>query len=145
MNNATTEQPCTIATLYVAGDGEWCKTTGKAVRITHVMISAMINGDEDDEREYAFVTIEVLFNTDDWNVEVDGLIYTDSGFLDELGHFFATKGVDVSGLEYTEHGMQGYNSVSLEADDEFIRTAIENLPPEWITIVEYEAITYTNN
>ena len=131
-----------ITTLYVSGDGEYCKSY-KSVRIVDMNIFAMINDNKADECEYEGVVVEVKFDSRDWKIEDDGLIYTDSGFLSDLQLFFESKGVDASALEYTEHGMQGEEWVSLEADEAFFRTAIANLPPEWVTILEYDPISYS--
>ena len=110
-----------IVTLHTSGNGYWGKTA-KAVRVTGFAI--WTNGE--------YTQVNATYNTDDWNPNVDGLIYTDPTFLEELKAYFAAQGVDVSELDYSEHGMQDENFVHLEAGEAFARTAIANLPAEWI-------------
>jgi hypothetical protein len=61
----------------------------------------------------------VYFNTDTWNVDKDGLIYTDSLFKQDLMQFVAEQGLVVD-LCYSEQGMQGDNYVSLDVGKEFL-------------------------
>lgn len=55
----------------------------------------------------------VYFDETSWNIDTDGLIYTDPQWLSELNTFLQGKGFDET-LDYTEAGMQGRNYVSLE-------------------------------
>ena len=55
-----------------AGDGYWSKVA-KAVEIVDMRIN-YVNDEQD------FGELCVYFNTDTWNVNTDGLIYTDSQF-----------------------------------------------------------------
>ena len=110
-----------IVTLHTAGSGYWSKEA-KAVRVTAV--SVWTDGD--------YAQVNVFYNTDDWNPNVDGLIYTDKTFLEELKAYFATFGVDATDLDYSEQGMQDENFVHLEAGEEFARTAVAHLPADWV-------------
>ena len=98
--------------LHTAGDGYW-STAQKAVRIVDIKIT-YVNEDRD------FGELCVYFNTEDWDVETDGLIYTDSTFLEELRDFLITQelGDDFS---YSEQGMQGDDYVSLDCYEGFIK------------------------
>ena len=61
----------------------------------------------------------VYFNTATWDVDVDGLIYTDSGFYADLQQYIKQQGLVVD-LCYSEQGMQGDNYVSLDVGQDFL-------------------------
>lgn len=68
-----------------------------------------------------FSTADVYFDLDTWNVETDGLIYTDEIFMQELRTFLsgnpATKDIaNWSRAEYSEQGLQGANYINLDVD-----------------------------
>ena len=94
-----------------AGDGYWSNVS-KAVEVTDMKLGYV--SDEGD-----FGELCVYFNTDTWNVDTDGLIYTDSLFKQELMKFVAEQGLVVD-LCYSEQGMQGDNYVSLDVGKEFL-------------------------
>jgi len=94
-----------------AGDGYWSRTA-KAVEIVDMRIN-YVSDDKD------FGELCVYFNTDTWNVNTDGLIYTDSQFKIDLMRFVTEHGLVVD-LSYSEQGMQGDNYVSLDVGAEFI-------------------------
>ena len=93
-----------------AGDGYWSRTA-KAVEIVNMQMGYVA-----DDKEFGELC--VYFNTADWDVNKDGLIYTDSEFLHELNAFLVEQGL--STVSYSEQGMQGDNYVSLDVEDEFI-------------------------
>jgi len=94
-----------------AGDGYW-SNTAKTVEITDMQLGYV--SDEGD-----FGELRVYFNTDTWDVNKDGLIYTDSLFKQELMAFVKEHGLVVD-LCYSEQGMQGDNYVSLDVGKEFL-------------------------
>ena len=94
-----------------SGDGYWSEAV-KNVRITDMQLGYVA---EDKE----FGELRVYFNTSDWDVNVDGLIYTDSGFYVDLQEFIKQHGLVVD-LCYSEQGMQGDDYVSLDVGAEFI-------------------------
>jgi hypothetical protein len=94
-----------------AGDGYWSNVS-KSVEITDMQLGYV--SDEGD-----FGELCVYFNTDTWNVNVDGLIYTDSQFKQDLMQFVKEQGLVVD-LCYSEQGMQGDNYVSLDVGKEFL-------------------------
>jgi len=94
-----------------AGDGYWSNVS-KSVEITDMQLGYV--SDEGD-----FGELRVYFNTDTWNVDVDGLIYTDSQFKQDLMQFVKQQGLVVD-LCYSEQGMQGNNYVSLDVGKEFL-------------------------
>lgn len=94
-----------------AGDGYWSRTA-KAVEIVDMQLG-YVAVDKD------FGELCVYFNTADWDVNKDGLIYTDSGFLHELNAFLVEQGL--STVSYSEQGMQGDDYVSLDVEGEFLQ------------------------
>ena len=94
-----------------SGDGYWSETA-KDVEITGMKLG-YINDELD------FGELRVYFNTDTWNVNEDGLIYTDSQFYADLQKFVKEQGLVVD-LSYSEQGMQGDDYVSLDVGKEFL-------------------------
>ena len=93
-----------------AGDGYW-SNVAKSVEVVDMKLGYV--SDEGD-----FGELCVYFNTADWDVNKDGLIYTDTEFLHELNAFLVEQGL--CAVEYSEQGMQGDDYVSLDVEDEFI-------------------------
>lgn len=93
------------------GGGYW-SNVAKPVEITDMRLGYV---SEDEE----FGELCVFFNTDTWNVNVDGLIYTDKQFKLDLQKFIKEQGLAVD-LCYSEQGMQGDNYVSLDVGKEFL-------------------------
>jgi hypothetical protein len=98
-------------TFNTNGKGYWSRAV-KAVRITDLRL-----GYVSDEKDFGELC--VYFNTQDWDVDVDGLIYTDKQFLKELNAFLAAQGLCAA--EYSEQGMQGDNYVSLDVGAKFLQ------------------------
>ena len=94
-----------------SGDGYWSNVS-KSVEITDMQLGYV--NDEGD-----FGELRVYFNTDTWNVNTDGLIYTDTLFKQDLMQFVQQQGLVVD-LCYSEQGMQGDNYVSLDVGKEFL-------------------------
>ena len=93
-------------TFNTNGRGYWSRAV-KAVRVTDMKV-AYIN-DEGDWGE-----LRVYFNTQDWDVNVDGLIYTDKQFMQEFKAFLDAQGLPSKDICYSEQGMQGNNYVSMD-------------------------------
>ena len=93
------------------GDGYW-SNVAKPVEITDMRIN-YVNDEQD------FGELCVYFNTDTWNVNTDGLIYTDSQFKIDLMAFVKQHGLVVD-LCYSEQGMQGDDYVSLDVGAGFL-------------------------
>ena len=93
-----------------AGDGYW-SNTAKAVEIVDMRLGYVA-----DDKDFGELC--VYFNTADWDVNADGLIYTDNEFLHELNAFLVEQGL--CAVEYSEQGMQGDDYVSLDVGDEFL-------------------------
>jgi hypothetical protein len=100
--------------LDTSGTGYWSYKT-KSVKVTHIEVPYV--NDEGD-----FGELCVYFDTTSWDVNKDGLIYTDKLFLAELKKVLTEQGFDASGISYSEQGMQGDNYVSLDVDQNFLDT-----------------------
>ena len=94
------------------GDGYWSRTA-KPVQITDMRL-AYVNDEKD------FGELRVYFNTAFWDVNTDGLIYTDSNFIEELRDFLITHELS-DDVDYSEQGMQGDDYVSLDVGEGFIK------------------------
>lgn len=94
------------------GDGYW-SNTAKSVEIVDMRLGYV------DEEDLEYGELRVYFNTDTWNVNTDGLIYTDSQFKVDLQNFVKLHGLAVD-LCYSEQGMQGDDYVSLDVGKEFL-------------------------
>jgi hypothetical protein len=93
-----------------AGSGYW-SNVAKAVEITDMRL-----GYVSDEKDFGELC--VYFNTNTWDVNKHGLIYTDREFLYELNAFLVEQGL--CAVSYSEQGMQGEDYVSLDVEEEFI-------------------------
>jgi hypothetical protein len=105
------------ATLHTAGDGYW-SNVAKAVEITGLQLSYT-------NEELDFGELCVYFNTKTWDVNKDGLIYTDSLFLEDLCLMLDNLGFDASDVSYSEQGMQGDSYVSCDVGECFINTFMQ--------------------
>lgn len=97
--------------LSTAGDGYWSNVKRDVV-MTHFELHTF---------EYTGGCIHHLrayFREDTWNVEKDGLIYTDNLFLKLLKTTFAKL---LGKLDYSEQGMQGDDYVDFDVDAEFAK------------------------
>ena len=94
-----------------AGDSLWSNVS-KDVEVIDMQLGYV--SDEGD-----FGELRVYFDTATWNVNKDGLIYTDTGFYADLQQFVKQQGLVVD-LCYSEQGMQGDNYVSLDVGQEFL-------------------------
>jgi hypothetical protein len=98
-------------TFNTNGRGYWSRAV-KAVRIVDMQL-----GYVSDEKDFGELC--VYFNTEDWDVNTDGLIYTDKQFKQELNAFLVAQGL--CAVEYSEQGMQGDNYVSLDVEADFLQ------------------------
>lgn len=99
------------AILNTDGMGYW-SDVAKAVAITEIQVSVF-----DETREFG--EMRVYFDENTWDVEEDGLIYTDDLFLNMLNEHLASYGLPA--VEYSEQGMQGDDYVSLDVEADFIK------------------------
>ncbi len=97
--------------MNTSGDGYW-SDVAKPVEVTDMRL-----GYVNDELDFG--ELRVYFNTKTWNVNEDGLIYTDRQFYVDLQKFIKEQGLVVD-LCYSEQGMQGDNYVSLDVGKDFL-------------------------
>lgn len=95
-----------------SGDGYWSPVE-TAVEIVDMQVSYC-----NDEKDFG--ELRVYFNTATWDVESDGLIYTDRGFMTDLRNFLTMQGLDNLAVDYSEQGMQGDDYVSFDIGADFI-------------------------
>ena len=125
------------ATLNTNGRGLWSRTA-TAVDVTKMDLQ-YCNSEKD------FGELCVYFATDDftaneWDVSVDGLIYTDKLFLQELRAYLQTIGfskAEAMDVSYSEQGMQGDAYVSCDVGATFI-AGLERLDPAHVHAVHAE-------
>ena len=101
-----------IATLHTAGTGYWSDVQ-RAVNISDITING-VNAEGD------FGELCVHFTADTWDVNADGLIYTDPRFMDELRKLLVRVGFtkeEAADVSYSEQGMQGDDYVSCDIMD----------------------------
>lgn len=101
-----------------------CGTSGNGMyskRITEVKVLDISVPYFDEETGYAL--LNVTFDENTWDVNEDGLVYTDPGWLvafrQKLVERYGFTEEEVQGIGYSEAGMQGQNYVSLETGGEF--------------------------
>lgn len=100
-------------TLNTNGNGLW-SDEARAVKVTCIRL----NADEGD----TFGELMVEFDTDTWDIDEHGLIYTDPQFLKELRRALREAGFNSTDVEYSEQGMQGDDYVSLDVGEKFIKS-----------------------
>ena len=100
-------------TCRVTGDGYWgageCTVTGQLRFKTY----------EPDDNTTGFA--EARFYLDDWDADEQGLIYSDSLFIQDLQDGLNRLGIAGRGIDYSESGMQGDDYVSMDASYELAR------------------------
>ena len=104
------------ATLPTNGSGLWTtqESYGKRIDVRVTKLTVPYVNEEND-----FGELRVHFNTDDWNTDIHGLIYTDELFLHELLHLLVQNGFGCD-VGYSEMGMQGHSYVSLDVGKDFL-------------------------
>ena len=98
------------------GNGYWSIQI-KTVRIIRVEL-AYVSDDKD------FGELRAYFDTRDWDVDNDGLIYSDMGwkhtFLTCMEKEFGFSPDAILDVSYTEQGMQGTDFVSMDVGQQFL-------------------------
>lgn len=101
-------------TLNTDGRGYW-SDVAKPVQTRKISVDYVND-------EHTFGELRVHFNSS-WDVNKDGLIYTDSLFLRELRKELITAGFTkaaAADVDYSEQGMQGDTYVSLDVGKKFL-------------------------
>ena len=97
-------------------NGLW-SNAAKAVTIVEVWFSSV-----NDEGNFGELCAR--FDTKTWNCDQDGLIYTDGIWINEFRALMRSLGFTrnaVNDISYSEQGMQGYNYVSMDVGEDFLR------------------------
>jgi hypothetical protein len=103
-------------TFTTAGDGLW---SNKQKEVFVESISMFI-GTEKENDFFNDGDLAINYTNATWNNDVDGLIYTDSAFLQQVKAFLINEGFDndvVNAISYSEQGMQDDERVSCDAND----------------------------
>lgn len=101
---------------HTAGDGLWSSSVS-AVQVLRVKLAYY--NDEDN-----FGELRAYFNTKNWDVSTDGLIYTDKIWINEFRALMRSLGFTrnaVNDISYSEQGMQGEDFVSMDVGEDFLR------------------------
>jgi hypothetical protein len=99
-------------TFNTSGDGLW-SVLQTAVDVVDMQVT-YVNDDK------TFGELRVYFDTASWDVNYDGLIYTDRQFKKDLHAFLTAHGLSTD-VDYSEQGMQGDDYVSLDVKGSFLR------------------------
>lgn len=98
------------------GRGYWSNTV-KTVPINRVALAYV-------DEENTFGELRAYFDTKEWDVDADGLIYTDMmwkhSFLTCMENHFGFGPDAILDVSYSEQGMQGHNYVSMDVGPRFI-------------------------
>ena len=99
--------------LHTSGNGYW-SSEERAVRIKDMKLGYVSD-------ELDFGELRVFFDRKTWNVDKNGLIYTDRLFERELQAFLDAHGLPGNDVWYSEQGMQGDDYVSLDIGEKFLK------------------------
>jgi hypothetical protein len=94
-----------------SGDGYWSEVENRKVKVTDIYPEVVWD---------KYITFRADFDTKNWKVNRDGLIYTDSRWLREFRQNLIKLGLPkniANSIDYTEQGMQGNSDVSLETSN----------------------------
>lgn len=106
--------------LLTDGRGLWSHKS-KLVRVIDAYLNYV-----DDKESPTYGELCVSFDTSTWDVDTDGLIYTDDQFMTELRAALLREGFSadaVNSVTYSEQGMQGDDYVSCDAGKAFMKEA----------------------
>lgn len=101
------------------GDGLW-SSEARAVKLTKLVVASIYNDDDGVQ----FGELQLAFDTETWDIDTHGLIYTDRRFMRELRKALIGLGFSqlaVNDICYSEQGMQGDDYVSFDISSPFIR------------------------
>lgn len=121
-----------------SGDGYWSGVVNAQVEITDMQV-AYIDDDFPLGGCPEFGELRVYFNTDTWDIQEHGLIYTDGLFIRQLIKFLNQHGLVGSDVSYSEQGMQGDDYVSLDVGEQFLKSWGDKFGTDWGAVVEAHA------
>jgi hypothetical protein len=113
-------------TFTTCGDGYWSNVV-KDVFVTSIgMYISTVN----DEGYFGDGDLAVNYTEATWDNSVDGLIYTDSAFLEQVQQFLIDNGFNaeaVNAITYSEQGMQDDERVSCDAYEfaDYVRNVLQ--------------------
>lgn len=116
---------------HTGGNGLW-SSEAKAVQVLRVEL-AYTSEDGD------FGELRAYFDTNTWDCNKDGLIYTDKVWINEFRALMRSLGFTraaVNDITYSEQGMQEYNYVSMDVGVDFLCEA----EPMYRFVINKEAI-----
>jgi len=119
-------------TLNTNGRGYWSR---KATAVDIIKLDLQYISNTRD-----FGELCVYFAQASWDVNTDGLIYTDKQFMQELRAYLQTIGfteAEANDVSYSEQGMQTDNYVSCDVGAAFI-TGLARLDPAHVNAVAEE-------
>jgi hypothetical protein len=100
--------------FHTSGTGLWSRAVC-AVPCTEIALGYISNDVKHGE-------LMVYFDTSVWDVDSQGLIYTDKQFVTELRLALAELGLNSEDVDYSEAGMQGRDYVSLDVGEGFLQS-----------------------
>ena len=116
-----------INTIIITnGKGSWSRKAQK------VAVTGLELADVAEDESYG--EVHLTWRQGDWNVPVDGYIYSDPGFFKGLQDYLLGRGLPrkaVEDIEYSERMMQGDDYVSFFVGGAFIRA--------WYAAVQHHA------
>ena len=118
-----------FTTLHTNGLGYWSR---KATAVDITGLNLLYINDEKD-----FGELCVYFASGSWDVNTDGLIYTDKLFMAELRAYLQTIGfteAEANDVSYSEQGMQDEEYVSCDVGLDFIN-GLTRLDPAHVNAV----------
>jgi len=104
-------------TLNTSGRGLWSQAVCE-VLITRISLRYISD-------DFCHGELLVHFDTGTWDVNGQGLIYTDPAFILELRQALDGLGLASATVDYSEAGMQGNDYVSLDVGQEFLQSWAE--------------------
>jgi len=97
--------------LSTSGKGGYLSKKATTVKLTRCELTVVKEG---SSSEPPCGELRVYFDESTWDVNKDGLIYTDPLFMKGLETILAIKGVPRGSVDYSEQGMQGDDFVSCD-------------------------------
>ena len=102
----------------------------KRVRLTKIVMFLEMTPTLDEDSDYMYFSMDVFFTKNSWDINRDGLIYTDKGFIEEFRNILISLGFDQEAsvdVRYSEQGMQGENRVNFDAFkmEEYVRNLVK--------------------
>ena len=117
MLNAEVITRYTDFTIPTAGNGYW---SDKIADVRFIRMD-VIKYQPTDPEDPNWGELRLYFDPESWNIETDGLIYGDYGFVEKFKEYIASIGV-MNRLSYSEQGMQGDDFVSFDVHPDFIES-----------------------